>query len=312
MRPAHALLVALIMGLLVLSVPLSVRPAPYSMYNPGPAGIAATLDGLEARSLHGPLAGLDPREDALLVVAPRLGYDAGEVQRFRAFLEAGGRALVADSGGMGRLLVQGLGIGADLREAAVFSTSYAKQPAYPLAEDQGVLPGMPERVVLTGPVAVQGPGDAVLAAHPYSWLDLDNDLEPDLGEPRGPWPLAMRFEVGLGEVIVVGDPDLLTAAGAATGGSAEAAEALLLWLSAGRSLVVDEGHRAQADPIGMAPVLAGAAPVRLALATLAVLAGAVGVGLRVRIRRIRPRRRRSRPTPRRDPLQEAVVAELPP
>lgn len=317
LRPAHAALVAILLVLVALSVPRAAQEAPYSAHDDGPRGTghllasqgtAYTLGGtatpVELR--HGALAGLDPENHALLVVAPRLAYSDGEVAAVRDFIEQGGRVLVADLEGSGRVLVEDLGIGLRVPTARVFSTSYAERVDQPMAESTGVLSRMPAHVPLDRPGAVLGAGEPVLQAHPYSWLDTDQDGRPDLDEPRGAWAYARHLQVGAGAIVVLAAPELFLAAG-----HEAARDSFLDWLHEGhRTVLMDEGHRARGDPIGVAGLLAGQEPVRAVLLLAAVAAAAALVAFQPRLRRLRPRRRR-RPTPR-DAVRQAALDELPP
>lgn len=305
--PVWSVLILLIVLTALSSAPFAGQEAPYSGYNNGSDGLghlfdtpavavggATTHDGQPVRFVHGPLRGLAPLDDALLVVGPRLVYGANEVAEVRAFLEAGGRVLVADSNGTARSLVANLDIGLEMPAALVYSTSFVGDPDHPIANSTGTILRMPHEVVLNAPSAVLGAGEAVLVAHPVSWLDTNNNGKPDLGEPRGAWSYARHVRVGAGEIVVVGDATLFTENGDG-GGRQAAAEALFDWLKAGRgTVVVDEGHRAATDPLGMSTVLAGGANA----AAVLVVAAAVGVGLvyAVRLRVVRERARR-RPLP---------------
>lgn len=299
MNPAPAFLLAAIIALGVYSLPLSLLDERYSALDDGDRGLGAWIEpgatGAVHRTTeaqvhlrHGPLGDLDPATDALLIVAPRLSYDDAEVQRLTAFLTAGGRALIADDVGSGRALVAALQLRVEISADGVFSSSYDRTPAFPLATSTGAVSGMPDETVLSRPRIVLGAGETVLATHPFTWTDRDHDLRPALDEPRGSVALARLVPVGRGQLLVLGDPDLLTPGGDALADGA--GTALWEWLADDRRILIDEGHRARSDPVGIAPVLAGARPIAIVAVALGVGVASAWALLGVRIRRVRVRR----------------------
>jgi hypothetical protein len=218
----------------------------------------------------------------------------------RDFLTAGGRVLLADDVGTGRSLLAALDIGVAIGDG-VTSISYDRAPAFPIVASTGAL-ALPAEMALSRPHVVLGAGVPVLRAHPYSWLDRDHDLVPDLDEPRAAWSVARLVPVGAGEILIVGDPDLVTPAGSRL--APGAAEVLWQWLADGRDVVFDEGHRARTDPVGVAPVLSGEAGGRVVLVSAIGVAVALWIGFRIRIERQEPPRRRV--------VASKALEELPP
>lgn len=298
MKPGPAFLLSLMAVLMIMSPSWSAGQDPASIYAPEGLGRwtdGETLQGAAMRVAHGPVAGLDPARDALLVVSPRLGYTEAEANAFFRFLNAGGRALIADDDGGGRSLLAATPV--DIDASAIYSTSYARNPAWPIVESPAGT-----TTVLSRPHSVTGTGETLLAAHPFSWKDLDNDLEPDLTEPVGPWPVAKRMPIGLGELVVIGDAGVFF-----QGVSADFAMAQLQWLGADRTIVVDEGHRATADPIRATPMLSGAAPgAAWALGALVFLVAA-WQAVQVEWHRETPPKARRQPSP----LRREALEELP-
>ncbi len=294
MNIAYAWMVAMMMGLLATAIPLGSIDTPYSAYNGDIVGLGAKLpeDAFWAGSVrlhHGELDGLDPEADGLLIVAPRLLYTDVEADRLRAFLAQGGRAIIADDDGTARELLRQLQLGIEIETANLFSTSYEKSPRFPILAATGELPG-PARVLAEQPKIVAGAGTSVLESHPYTWRDANNNQLPDLGEAQGEFAIARLLAFGAGELLVVGDPDLLT--GVLDAQNPGLTDSWLAWLTEGRVLVVDEGHHATSNPMGLARTLAGDhAPTVVLLAGVAVLA-MIGWAMRWRIRRVRPKRKK--------------------
>jgi hypothetical protein len=282
---SHAGLLAAILGLSVAATPIAVQNARLGAYNEGVDGTAHLFDhtgNLDAQLAwnqtpvhlqHGPTPELDPFRDALLILGPERGYDDAETQNLRAFLEAGGRALVADDTGSGRTLVDRLNVNASIEGTPYYSPAYAKSPAFPLAASTGAIGGLPDSIVTSQASVVTGSAPAVYETPEVSWLDENANHQPDLGEEPGPFGVARLADVGQGELFVLGDPTLF--AGSMTAQNDGLVEGLLAWLVEDRArLVVDEGHRAQADPVGISHQLAASDP-----GNAPWLAGGVGVVL---------------------------------
>lgn len=307
-RTPHAALVALALVALVLlpafflaSEPGSALAGRVARFEAG-ASPRFEVAGVDASFFFGDVPALDPSRDALLVVAPRVGYSDAEVLALASFVERGGRLLVADDGGVARDLLARLGLGVESTTSAVYSPGFATDPARLVTLSTGVVPGLAAEVVLTRPVVVRG-GDPVLLSPDLAWLDLNDDGSPDVGEPLAPAVLAARTRAGAGELLVVGDPDAVSA------DAPGSARALVDWLVAGeRRLVVDEGHRVASDPLGLNALLAGAQGPVVGTGIL-ILTLALGAFVVLGPRLVRGERKRKRaPLAARHP--SALVAEV--
>lgn len=318
MRFVVAALVALILLVPLLSVPFSSREAALGSYNgalDGTAhlmqrdGVSLAAAGHPAKLLHGGLANLEPASHGLLVLGGERAFSTDEVSAVRTFLSAGGRALIADDRGSARVFLDDLDLGVSIPGIGFFTPGYSKRPEFPVALSTGVLPSLPAEVVLNEPSIVDGRGDVVLRAPDLSWRDENGNGLPDLEETRGAWAVARLVRVGEGSLLVLGDPSIFTSDMDVV--DRAAAEAFLGWLAEdGRLVLVDESHRASADPTRSAVLLAGLAP---AWASPAILVGgllAVAlVTLKPWARRVRAARRSPR-GPRLTAAEKAALAEL--
>jgi hypothetical protein len=323
MRLAVAAPLVVILLVLLASPPISIQQSPYGAYNHDWIGTAhlydrehadgilpiLTRDGDPVLILHGPLDRLEPERHAVLIVGPQRAYQPDEAQRVRQFLQDGGRVLLADDTGSAKRLLERLDLGISIPGIPVYTPGYSKQTDFPVAQTTHLLPDLPETVVLNTASIVQGQGDDVLVTPAFAWLDTDADGRPDLDEPRGTYSLAKRIHVGQGQLLVIGDASILTPEMQ----DEATVDALLQWLTreGQRTLLLDEGHRAAADPAQIAPLLAtgGNATLKV-LALLLGLAAAAAYTLGIRIRRRAPAKTR-RPA-RRDRLQHLVLKELEP
>lgn len=303
---------AVMLGLVLLAVGLAPAMLVASEGGSSLAGRVARFEagatprhavaGADASFFFGDVPPLDPSRDALLVVAPRVGYSDAEVLALASFVERGGRLLVADDGGVASDLLARLGLGVESSTSAVYSPGFARDPARLVTLSTGALPGLAAEVVLTRPVVVRG-GEPVLVSPDLAWLDLNDNGSPDVGEPLEPAVLAATARAGAGELLVVGDADAVSA------DAPETARALVAWLVLGeRRLVVDEGHRVASDPLGLNAVLAGAQGTVVGTGIL-IFTLALGAFVVLGPRLVRGERKRTRaPLAARHP--SALVAEV--
>ena len=226
---------------------------------------------------------LDPSTDALLIVAPSVGYTDDEVLALRGFMSSGGRLLVADDRGVGVDLLARLAVGVALTSTVVYSPAFEGDPDRLVTLSTGAEPSFPAEVILSRPALVEG-GEPLLLAPELAWLDLNDNGRPDLQEPLRSGALAARAPVGRGELVVVGDGDVFE------GSQVELSRVLLASLGedGARQVVVDEAHRALSDPVGTNDLLAGRLGALPATGILMLsLAVAAAAAFLPRLRRVR-------------------------
>lgn len=340
MRPGFAVLIAGAMVVLVASVPVSVQEARYGAYNEdwNGAGHLFEVDrssgipvleheGMPVEVSHGPLSGmdaLDPDQDALLIVGPERGFDQQAIGEIRSFLEEGGRVLVADEVGSGQGLVEGLDVGVEITGVPYVTPVYDRSPRFPVALSTGAVAGLPGEVALDRPSVVTVPGagedvdawgnaraEPVLVSPQPAWLDQDRDGQAGLGEPHGTFAAAAVTSVGEGELLVLGDADAFT--GEMASANPGLAAALVAWAGQGeRVLIVEEGHRAPADPVGLATVLSGGVPAWLSIVLVGLAVATFLWGaFRFRLTRVGSHARPSGDGGQASGAQARVLAELP-
>lgn len=294
MNAAPITLAALLGTILLTAIPAASHDAEHGIHNDGAGG--ASLLGSEADLvLHGRLAGLQPAA-TLLIFGPALPYSDEELARLRAFVDGGGRLLIADDVGAGRGLLARMELNISLAAVPVYTPVFDTDPREVVAQNQGAFSTWPEQVTLTRPRAVIGEGQALLVSHSLSWLDLDDDGRPDIGEPRSAYAFARLRAVGEGEILVIGSPRVLDNAGHPL------RDGILEWAGeGGRRIVVDDGHRSAVDPVGMASVLSGQAAWAWWLLPVAV--GVVAIRT-FQVRPVRVRARRVRRPPDSPTLEE--------
>ena len=265
-----------------------------------------TFFGSEARLLLSRAPALDPDREALLVLSPALAYSEDEVRRVRAFVYDGGTLLVTGSRGAGKQLLDELDAGVTLSGLSLYTPVFDRTPDRMLAQSTGHVPALTEEVILTRPVHVAG-GTAILRAPEPTWADVNDNGRPDLDEDIVTAVVAAESRFGEGRVIALGDDRFFQH------GDVDAQRALVAHASGGgaRRIVLDEAHRVQSDPFGLAPLLG--ASLGLVPAT-GMLMGVAGLGallvLRPRLRRKAPPRAMPRARARDARLAEEALSEL--
>lgn len=178
---------------------------------------------------------------ALLILGPSKPFGPVEVRAIKEFVSKGGLIVVADDFGTANELLEALGIPLRLNGSLLVDPLFKERASYiPRVACVGSLPGVEEaELVLNYATVVSGSGLKPLAlSSPFSFLDVDGDLELDKGEPRGPFVVAAEMPYGRGTIIVVSDSSLLINSMLNLAANAEFAEHLL----AGREVLLDESH----------------------------------------------------------------------
>ena len=197
---------------------------------------------------------LDPATDAVAVIGPSKDFSQPEGELLGAFLRAGGTVLLADDFGSGNSLLEAVGAASRFSGKLVIDLSFEKKPQFPVCYD--IVPDDITRNVsllqLNYPSSVTlGAGATGLAfTSGASWLDQDGDGLQDYGEPRGPFAVLAREDVGLGTVVLLSDPSVLINGMRGLLDNAPFADNLISYLCSSRSAVFfDESHRAFFDPV---------------------------------------------------------------
>jgi hypothetical protein len=224
-----------------------------------------------------------PRSGTLIVEGATRGYSPEEIAAVRAFVERGGRLVVAGVTPASASFVRDLALGVEATPFLVFDPDVDGQGRFQL-QATGSL-GFTGAQLATQANVILGAGDAVLVTGPFVWQDRDGDGRPGLSEPRGSWSVARIVPAGVGSVLVLGNAGFLDAE--------PTRSALRAWMAERGPLIVDRGHQNQADPLDAAPLLAGHRPeaILVSLALLVMLTGVVAWRVQARRTATRARRR---------------------
>jgi hypothetical protein len=199
-REAWAVLLILFLAGAVVYAHATTTTEEYSRYNPGWNG-TSNLPAEEIRDL----ADLDPAT-ILLILAPDQPFSPDEVGSLRAFLDAGGRLLIADEEGNANPLLADLGSSMRVRPQNLSSLNrdHVNPGLFTVSVvgNDTLFAGV-ETVRVNRPAAVEG-GEPLLETSPFTWDDADGDGRISGSEAFGTAVVCARE----GNLTVLGDASL--------------------------------------------------------------------------------------------------------
>ena len=158
----------------------------------------------------------EPNETVAFVIAPSETYTDAELARIRQFVRAGGTLVVAeDFEPQGDELLAGVGADARFDGRLVRDMRYhgptTAMPRATNVSEQFSATGV-ESVMLNHGTVVDVPNESnattLAATSEYSYLDVDDDGQPDDDEPFRSYPVVVTEDVGEGRVVSVSDPSV--------------------------------------------------------------------------------------------------------
>ena len=141
---------------------------------------------------------------ALLIIGPERNFTEYEALILKRFLEVGGRIILADDFGSGNELLELLGVYARLNGSLLVDPLFKERNMkFPRIRDVKVS-GVDE-IVFNYATIIEGCQDPLALSSSYSFLDLNLNGEWDEGEPKGPFTVACKLNVGEGSLIIISD-----------------------------------------------------------------------------------------------------------
>jgi len=199
-REAWVTLLVLLLAAAAVFAHVTTTPEEYSRYNMGWNGTSG-FAGEEVRDLRN----LDPGM-ALLILAPEKPFTEDEVGYLRAFLDSGGRVLIADEEGSANQLLADLGSTMRVRPGnlASLDRGHANPGLFKgyVVENDTLFAGI-EAVLVNRPAAVEG-GEPLLETSILTWDDGDGDGRISGDEAFETVVVCAREE----NLTVLGDPSL--------------------------------------------------------------------------------------------------------
>ena len=281
-----AAMISVAIGLTILSMvsPVVTTSADFSIFNTGWNGTSSLAlstynlgkfsPSFELRSTGGDVeilqlgfddVSLNQGSDVLAVIGPTKEFSAADGSSVGAFVRAGGRVLLADDFGTGNGLLEAAGAGSRFSGRMVFDLSFEKTPEFPICFDivsDPLTDGVTAlQLNYATSIAMADGAEPLVRSSVASWLDTDGDRLQDFGEPEGPFVVAARERLGLGEFVLIADPSLLINGMQGYLDNAAFVSNLVTVMSEDRtSFLFDESHRDYFDPIAVTTEAASSIP----------------------------------------------------
>ena len=206
---------------------------------------------------------LVPQTDVLMVLGPTKPYSSIDGQIVGDFVRAGGVLVLADDFGTGNSLLETMDANSRFSGKLLMDLSFDKRPEFSVCFnfEEDPLTTDVTKLLLNHPssLTVSGMDTTVVAESSIaSWLDSDGDSIRDLGEPKGPFPVAAKERMGDGTIILLSDPSVLINGMITQLDNSIFADNLIFTASDARnSVFFDESHREYFDPIAVTTQITG-------------------------------------------------------
>lgn len=171
------------------------------------------VDEFDVRNYVHPQLELDQATvDVLVLASPTVSLSPEEIARIVRFVSGGGGLLVQiepEAYDVLNSLLKEFGIGA--MQGAIVSSVYlwdkGSFEVRDLDQQHEITNGIGKLVINWGTAFEVSNLQAVVLARTSSntWLDINGNMERDVGEPSGPFPVVIALEYGSGRILVVGD-----------------------------------------------------------------------------------------------------------
>ena len=200
---------------------------------------------------------LEPVDSALAIIGPSVVFTAAEGELVGEFVRNGGILLLADDFGTGNTLLEGMGAKSRLSGKLAMDLAFNKKPEFSVCFDlrSDPLTKNISALLLNYPSSIDidaATTKPIAYTSVASWLDLNNDMLQEFGEPRGPFVLMARESLGAGSIVLLSDPSLLINGMQEYLNNSALSDNIVSEICTGRtSVFFDESHRNYFDPISI-------------------------------------------------------------
>ena len=200
---------------------------------------------------------LDPGSSALAIIGPSVDFTASEGTLVGDFVRNGGTLLLADDFGTGNDLLEGMGAESRISGKLAMDLAFNKKPEFSVCFDlrEDPLVKNVSALLLNYPSSIDiNPATTKPIAYTSvaSWLDLNNDMLQEFGEPRGPFVVMARETLGAGSIVLLSDPSLLINGMQEYLNNSALSDNIVSEICTGRtSVFFDESHRDYFNPIAI-------------------------------------------------------------
>lgn len=279
--------IAVVMLLLSVTVPIISSNADFSIYNTSWNGCSSlgreayetgsfipTIDisgSTEERILHSPLDSLgddlDPRDSAIMIIGPETEFTDAEVDYIKDYIAGGGILFLADDFGTGSELLYDLQTETTISGVEMKDLSFMKSSEFAVTRDiesHNITAGI-DTLMMNHPstVSMGKTSRSLINSSGTSWLEKEPNDKRDADEPLGPFPILTIEEYGDGELIVLSDPSMLINNMILEFNNSRLVSNLISYITDERgTLVIDESHRDQTNPVHYTKLFVGTLDIR--------------------------------------------------
>lgn len=210
------MLLSVVLALSVVSIASVVIPPSddFQPLNPYWNGLEEFFRITNAVVINSSLKGVIPEKSVLFVIGPSMNYSKSRIEELKTFVSSGGTLVLMDEVGFINSLLSSMGLdiyvdGHTMLDPVFYFRSW-RVPKVVVVGGSSLAVGVDEILLnLPSALRVSGVGVRVLArSSSFSFLDLNNDLEYQVGEPVGPFVVGVEASYGSGRVIVFSDSSL--------------------------------------------------------------------------------------------------------
>jgi hypothetical protein len=160
------------------------------------------------------LSKVESGTERVLLTIPYLQYDNNDLQQITAFVQGGGTLLVMDDYGYGNQILEALGLGMRFVGKPMLDPYLCyRNEKLPIITNlaPNILQVGVKSLILNHATAltISGPAQILASSSNSSYIDQNENLAWDEGEPQGPFVIAAKADLGQGTVIAVADPSIL-------------------------------------------------------------------------------------------------------
>ena len=160
------------------------------------------------------LSKVEPGTERVLLTIPYLQYNDNDLQKVADFVQGGGTLLVMDDYGYGNQVLKALGLGITFDGKPMLDPYLCyRNERLPVVTDltPDMLQAGVKSLILNHATAltISGPVQILARSSNSAYIDQNENLSWDVGEPQGPFVIAAKAALGQGTVIAVADPSIL-------------------------------------------------------------------------------------------------------
>ncbi len=328
MKLSYALIAAVVVGALLISVPLlNTTKEDFSTYNAAWNGASdakalASRDGYTTRSVFALSEIGSSGGGVLFMLNPNssVGFSGGDASTLQSFVQNGGVLVLANDFGNGNAVLSGLGVSGARFNGSLLEDNVSKgvDAAHPLVTDvsaSGLTAGVHELYFNYGTALDTSGGNVTVLARsaPTSYLSTSAGGNATVNTTTGARPVLATLDYGKGRIVLLSDPSVFINDMLGQADNQQLLTSMLANLTGGGKpvpIMFDESHRASAPVWSLLYDRINANDtVKYTVVVLSIAAFVIGINASALVRR--RQRKDMGPAPVDAPVnEEAVITDI--